>query len=624
MGTRKNILIILLIFTATAVCYGTILDAGFVWDDEFLVVQNPLLRAPLASFQMFKQDIINSGFKYTVYYRPVQVLSYAIDYRMWGMNSTGFHFTNIFLHFLNGLLVLLLAWKLTGQKAVGLLAGLLFVVNPALSGAVSYISGRTDLLFFFFGIIYMLFQIAYFKGRRRGFLWAGIFFLMLSLLSKEAAVIFPFLAFLMYLLVFKKRSGPAGAGLIPGFALSAVYLAMHRILLGSKYPEFSGIKHVAGYLLRYAEVARESLFIILFPTGLHLRRIATVQSGQMFALFSVVVIFILVLVYLKKERPVLSFGLWCFLTGLVPFAFISGQFKVLGEHWVYLSSVGIFLFISIAVTELYSRRGKVMKCFLIGLIFVLLSLYSSMTVMQNGYWQSNLALSGRVMDFSEVDRSAVYYKALVLFKEGKKEESLRVMDEYITASGNDNIAMYLKGRLAVSGGNVLVAEKEFTRALTINPDYDDGYLGLAMVRFSEGRDKEGISYLEKAIQINPDNTEALTLMGMAYVQSGDHPKALDVAAKARKRNPYNYDAVMNQGNTYLQVGDLPKAFKCYLEASKLYPERPEPYYRIGYVFLVGGEESEAITWLRKAVMADSTFKPAQNLLSKIKLRATSS
>ena len=622
METRKNILIILLIFTATAVCYGTVLDAGFVWDDEFLVVQNPLLRAPLVSFQMFKQDIINSSFKYTVYYRPVQVLSYAMDYRMWGINARGFHFTNIFLHFLNSLLVLLLAWKLTGEKAAGLLAGVLFAIHPALSGAVSYVSGRTDLLFFFFGIIYMLFQIAYFERRRHGFLWAGIFFLILSLLSKEAAVIFPVLALLMYLLVFKKRSGPAGSSLIPGFALSIVYAALHRILLGSKYPEFSGIKDAAGYLLRYAEMARESLFIILFPAALHLRRSPALQSGQAFALLSVLMIFILVLAYLKEERPGLSFGLWCFLAGLVPFAFISGQFKVLGEHWVYLSSVGIFIFISIAVTRLYYRRGKVVKCFLIGLIFAFVSLYSSMTVMQNRYWQSDLALSGRVMDFSEADRSAVYYKAVALTKEGKKAESLRVMDEYIRASGSDHVAMYLKGRLAVSGGNVAVAEKEFARALSIKPEYDDGYLGLAMVRFTEGRDKEGIGCLEKVLQLNPDHTEALTLMGMAYVQSGDHQKALEIAAKARKRNPYNYDAVMNQGNTYLQVGDLRKSLECYMEASKLYPERPEPYYRIGYVFLAGGEQREAITWIRKSVMADPTFKPARDLLFKIRSKAS--
>jgi len=568
METRKNILIILLIFTAVAVCYGTVLDAGFVWDDEFLVVQNPLLRAPLVSFQIFKQDIINSGFRYTVYYRPVQVLSYAVDYRMWGITPAGFHFTNIFLHFLNGLLVLLLAWKLTGKKAVGLLAGVLFSIHPALSGAVSYVSGRTDLLFFFFGIIYMLFQIAYFEKRKQGFLWAGIFFLILSLLSKEAAVIFPVLALLMYLLVFKKKFDGRGYSLIPGFALSIVYAATHRILLGSKYPEFSGIKDAAGYLLRYAEIARESLFIILFPAGLHLRRIPVVQTGQTLALFSALIIFVLVLVYLKKERPALSFGLWYFLAGLIPFAFISSQFKVLGEHWVYLSSVGIFLFISIAVTEFYYRRGKAMKCFLICLMFAIVSFYSSMTGMQNRYWQSDMTLSGRVMGFSEADRSAVYYKAVALSEKGDKAESLEVMDEYIRASGSDHVAMYLKGRLAVSSGNARVAEKEFRRALSIKPDYDDGYLGLAMVSFTEGGDKEGINYLEKVLQINPDHTEALTLLGMAYVQSGDHPKALGAASEARKRNPYNYDTVMNQGNTYLQVGDLRKSLECYLDKKK--------------------------------------------------------
>jgi len=72
--------------------------------DEYLVVQNPLVRAPLFSFQIFRQDILSSNFTKTFYYRPIQMLSYAIDYRLWGMNPSAFHFTNILVHFLNVLL----------------------------------------------------------------------------------------------------------------------------------------------------------------------------------------------------------------------------------------------------------------------------------------------------------------------------------------------------------------------------------------------------------------------------------------------------------------------------------------------------------------------------------------
>lgn len=618
MEMRKNILIALLIFTAAAVCYNSVLLAGFVWDDEFLVVQNPLVRAPLLSFQLFKQDIINSGFKYSVYYRPIQIVSYALDYRLWGISPAGFHFSNIFLHFLNGLLVFLLAWKLTREKTAGLLAGVFFVISPALSGAVSYISGRTDLLFFFFGLLYMLFHVLYFEKKKISFLWTGIFFLLFSLLSKEAAVIFPFLLLLMYLILYRKSSRSKAVSLIPGFILVGLYALLHKILLGGKYAELFTSKDVTTFFSSYAGIVKESFSVILFPVGLHLRRVAVSHTGLAIAALAVLAIFILAILYLKKDRSVLFFGLGFFLVGLIPFAFISSKFGVVGEHWVYLASAGIFLFLGIAITELYRARGVVTKGILIGLVFVMVSTYSSLTAMQNRYWQSDLALSSRVMDFSEADRTAVYYKAVSFLKEGRSEEALLIMDEYVDARGSDHVALYLKGRLAASSGNLEAAEEAFKKAIQIKPDYDDGYLGLAMAAFMQGEEAEGISYLKKTLEINPEHMEGLLLLGMAHAQSGDRAKALEVADKARSKNPYQYDSIMTQGNIYLQAGDLRGSAECYLEASRLYPERPEAYYWLGYVFYKGGEGAQAIIWLKKAVIIDPSFSPALDLIRKIK------
>ncbi len=44
---RENLLIILVLFSAVIVCYSSVLNAGFVWDDEHIILQNPLIRAPL-------------------------------------------------------------------------------------------------------------------------------------------------------------------------------------------------------------------------------------------------------------------------------------------------------------------------------------------------------------------------------------------------------------------------------------------------------------------------------------------------------------------------------------------------------------------------------------------------
>ena len=172
MSWRENLLIISVLFVAVFVCYAATLNAGFVWDDQFIILSNPLIRAPLWSFAPFKQDIVNSSFTYTIYYRPIQILSYAVDYRLWGMNSSGFHFFGIFLHFLNSILVFFLILKLVREKAIALLAAIFFAVHPAYSGAISYISSRADLLFFFFGFLSMLLYV-FFKEKKKALLLAA-------------------------------------------------------------------------------------------------------------------------------------------------------------------------------------------------------------------------------------------------------------------------------------------------------------------------------------------------------------------------------------------------------------------------------------------------------------------
>ncbi len=194
---RNKIFIILIIFTAVIVSYGNVLNSGFTWDDESLVAKNSLVRAPLLSFEIFEQDVLNTGFVYSIYYRPVQILTYALDYRLWGMDSAAFHLTNIILHFLNSVIVYFLTLKITRREAPAFFTSLFFAVHPAFTGAVSYISGRADLLFFLFGMSYMLLYLSFIEAERRLFLWGALVSFAVSLLCKEAALIFPVLLVLL-------------------------------------------------------------------------------------------------------------------------------------------------------------------------------------------------------------------------------------------------------------------------------------------------------------------------------------------------------------------------------------------------------------------------------------------
>ncbi len=521
MSKREDILIVLLLLAAAFVCYHAVLDAGFVWDDEYIVLQNPLIRAPLWSFNIFRQDIINSSFTYTIYYRPIQILSYAVDYRLWGLEPLFFHLSNIFIHFLNGVLVFALSWRLLRKKAVSLLAALLFVIHPAHAGAVSYISGRADLLFFFFGFLFMLSYVLFREKKKYVFLWMSAVSLGFSLLSKEAAIIFPFLMLFADVMILRKKYGFGGASHLPAFFVTGAYVTLHRFIFGGRYSLVAGPENLTERFLRFSAMVREFFVLNVFPLELHMRRGA---GGPVETLFGPVVVgicLVLLLFYLKKSRRILLFSLGFFLIALMPFVLVAGYFKVFAEHWIYLAGYGIFLFMAVVVIRIYRRRGRLVRSILTVLFFAGIVFYSRVTMDQNIYWLDNISLSDHVLAYSAQDMPAMHFKAVSLMKSGRSGESLEIMDEYAEYHSGDPHAWYIKGRLNLASGRTDTAERDFKRSLQISRNYDNGYLGLALVAFVKGQNREGVEYLERTVELNPRHSEAYLLLGAAYSKAGN-------------------------------------------------------------------------------------------------------
>ncbi|MFH1552648.1 MAG: tetratricopeptide repeat protein [Candidatus Omnitrophota bacterium] len=614
---RENILIILLLLVAAAVCYNAVLDAGFIWDDEYIVLQNPLIRAPLGSFQIFRQDIINSGFHSTVYYRPIQILSYAIDYRLWGMSSSAFHGVNVFLHFLNGVLVFFFTWKITGEKVVSLLAAMLFVIHPVHAGAVSYISSRTDLLFFFFGFLCMLFYVFFVQRRRYILLGMSVFCLVLALLSKEAAVVFPLLLLLLDATVLRGKYRSRLAYHVPNFFAAGGYIALHHFIFSQRHFMVFSPGAFASSIVKYFRIVREFLVLGFFPVDMHMRR-GLESPGVGLLPVLVGIFFIFSFVFLRNRRRILLFALGFFLIALVPFFFVTGYFKVVAEHWMYLASYGLFLFTATALVTLYQHRGIFGRSVVAGVILLVIVYCSANTIRQNVYWREDVSLSDRVLAFSAQDMPAMHYKAVSYLKSGRDDEMMEIMDEYAKNNPRDARAWYIKGRLTLAAGKTEEAEQDFKEAVRVDPTYDNGYMGLALAAFIKGQSHIGIEYLEQVIEINPKHSEALLILGSAYSEAGQNQKSLQTAKKAVEINPYDYDSLVNLGTAYTRQGYLQEGARYYLEATRLYPERPLAYYNLAHVFLAGGQEQEAAKWLRKALDVDPSFTPAIELLHKMR------
>lgn len=165
--------------------YAPAFEGPFVWDDELLVLRKEVAELKSIGVYLARPFWLSADWEGgAAYYRPLTILSLALDNALHAGNAAGFHLTNLLLHGANALLVFLLARRLGATGLPALLSALLFAWFPRLSEAAGWISGRTDLLAALFSLAALLVTLG--NGRLRA--WRAASLAFLGLLSKEVAV----------------------------------------------------------------------------------------------------------------------------------------------------------------------------------------------------------------------------------------------------------------------------------------------------------------------------------------------------------------------------------------------------------------------------------------------------
>jgi len=90
--------------------YAPALKGQFLWDDDYLVGENPFFRSPIFALEVFRHYLFLDSL--SVYYRPVQNLTYMVDYWVWNTNAFGYHLSNVCYHAFSAYLLYLLLRKL--------------------------------------------------------------------------------------------------------------------------------------------------------------------------------------------------------------------------------------------------------------------------------------------------------------------------------------------------------------------------------------------------------------------------------------------------------------------------------------------------------------------------------
>jgi protein O-mannosyl-transferase len=182
----RPILAYLVLLLAVVVMYGRTLDAPFIWDDRHLILDAPPVAQDESVLQRFREPfwIEDGSGDARAYYRPLTVLSFALDRSLHGENPTGYHLTNAALHTLNALLLLALLQRRRADVRVALLLSAAWALHPRLTEAAGWVSGRTDVLATTFCFLALLVH----RNRSLGRTFASAGLLFLGLACKEVAL----------------------------------------------------------------------------------------------------------------------------------------------------------------------------------------------------------------------------------------------------------------------------------------------------------------------------------------------------------------------------------------------------------------------------------------------------
>ena len=118
--------------------YHNSFDNSFHFDDSHSIVDNPHIRSLANIPRFFVDPAAFSVMPQGAMYRPLLLVSYALNYAVSGYEIASYHVVNFLLHVVNAGLVYLLGLRLLGCRRSALMGAALFAVHPVLSEPVNY------------------------------------------------------------------------------------------------------------------------------------------------------------------------------------------------------------------------------------------------------------------------------------------------------------------------------------------------------------------------------------------------------------------------------------------------------------------------------------------------------
>lgn len=503
-----------LVVAVTLALYARTLAFGFSYldDDALIVDQQVFLSQPSSVWRSFGRTYLPSEGRDHAYYRPVTNASLALDARWSGAKPFGYRLTSLALHALAASLLFLLLLALGHGRPVALFGGLVFAVHPALTEAVVWIPGRSDVLLVVFGILAWLCLLRLRRPppperswtARLGH-WAAW---LAALLSKEAAIVLP-VAFSAHMIWGHRRSlrTSLNPAVLAGWAaVLGAYLAVRSAVV----PHGVGL---AGF--SFADLVSNSSWILSslgkLMVPVHLSVLATRSDTPLWpgVVAAAMVLATLLVPGLRRVRRRLLFAIGCFVLFAAP-ALPASRVLIL-ENRLYLPAVAFVMWLSEvgSAVKLPSRAKLALAGSVVGALAIL-------TFSYQGEFKDRVTFFQSAVRTSPQSSLAHRFLGLAYHQAGDEDGAAREYQAALTQDPDDPVAHNNLAVILMAHGRLPEAEQELRKEITVNPAYAPAYHNLALVLDGLGRGDDGAQAWQKALDLNPQDTAAMAALATYY------------------------------------------------------------------------------------------------------------
>jgi len=567
--------------------YGNSLEGGFHYDDFHSLVWNPHVRDLDKIPSFFADPELFSGDAEKAMYRPLLLVTYAINYALGGYAVEGYHLVNVVLHLLCSLLV----WGIGRRAGCGeggaLVAGLLFGLHPLAAEPVNYISSRSESLAAFF----FLASFGLFHSEKKREYAAALLCFAAGLLSKSVVIVLP-----AVLLLHDRWGGERRVEWrrhLPFWGVGLVYVAViagNRFLGNSlaRAPRGPGVQAwtQCKALVYYLKLA-------LVPVGLnveHQFKEAT-HPGEAPVLLSAVLLASLVFAAwcLLPKRHLIWPG-WAALT-LAPATLVPLNVLV-NEHRLYLPVAGLALLVGqgwAVVAERLWMRPAVIGLFLIwgALVFQRnqvwadeLSLWGDAAARSPAMPRAHAHLGNALRDQGQWSQARNAYATALELDPAHRAARTNLANLYYEAAGMDST------RARVHLGR---AVQEYEKVLKLDPHYREALNNLGSAYMMLGRLEEAAAIYRRVVEGNPNFADAYFNLGLLAFRQERYAEGIGLYERALELRP-DAEVYYELGNTYVRLDDLEAALAAYRRANQLQGGEVRYLNPLAGVLLVLGEQ----------------------------------